>query len=139
NLATGAWTYALNNGAANVQALADGENVSDTLTVTTDDGGSATITVSVTGTTDAAATAGVTTGSVTEDGTLRTSGTLSVSDVDTGEGSFVSTSSLTRSSARFPSNLATGAWTYALNNGAANVQALADGENVSDTLTVTTD
>src|SRR5690606_14521037 len=115
NLATGAWTYALNNGAANAQALADGENVSDTLTVTTDDGSTETITVSITGTNDAAVIGGVTTGSVTEDGTLSTSGTLSVSDVDTGEGSFVSTSSLTGTYGSFTFNLATGAWTYALN------------------------
>ena len=55
---TGKWTYTLNNGDAKVQALTEGQKVTDTITVTVDDGngGTATqvITVTITGTNDAA-------------------------------------------------------------------------------------
>ena len=54
---TGKWTT-LNNGDAKVQALTEGQKVTDTITVTVDDGngGTATqvITVTITGTNDAA-------------------------------------------------------------------------------------
>jgi len=82
---------------------------------------------------------GDTTGNVVEDGPLTTSGTLSVSDVDSGEGSFVSTSSLVGTYGSFSFNLGTGAWEYTLNNASAAVQSLPAGEEVSDSLTVTTD
>ncbi len=76
---------------------------------------------------------------MTEDGSLSTGGTLAVSDVDTGEGSFVSTSSLTGTYGSFSFDLATGAWTYDLDNASSAVQNLPAGTDVTDSLTVTTD
>lgn len=51
--ATGKWSYALRNNDANVQALTDTDTVEDKLVVLTSDGGSAVITVKITGGDDA--------------------------------------------------------------------------------------
>ncbi|MCS0661242.1 VCBS domain-containing protein, partial [Massilia terrae] len=84
--ATGAWSYTLRNGDANVQALNAGKVVSDEITVTSADGtASAKLHVDVTGTNDAASINGNSNGGVTEDGTLGAAGTVTVSDVDAGE------------------------------------------------------
>jgi VCBS repeat-containing protein len=138
--ATGVWGYTLNNAAANVQGLITGEQVTDTLTVMSLDGSdSETITVTIDGDDDAATISGDTTGAVAEDGTGTASGTLTVTDVDTDEDVFVAPlpASLAGTYGDFTFDAATGAWDYTLDNAAANVQALITGEQVTDTLTVT--
>ena len=86
---TGKWTYVLDNNSAKVQALAEGQKVTDTITVTVDDGNGGkatqTIVVNVTGTNDAPTLSGATTGNVKEDGTLTATGQLTKSDVDTND------------------------------------------------------
>lgn len=131
----GAWAYALRNGDANVQALRDGEEVSDSLVVASVDGtASETIVVTITGTNDAASISGTAAGSVAEDGTAVASGALVVSDVDTGEAVFSVPAALAGVYGDFTFDA--GAWTYTLRNGDANVQALATGQQVTDTLEV---
>ena len=85
--AAGAWTYTLDNANAAVQALPLDATLNDTVTVTAIDGTTHDITITITGTNDAAVIAGVDTGGVTEDGGVAevVSGTLTISDVDTGE------------------------------------------------------
>ena len=85
--ASGNWTYTLDNANAAVQALPLGATMNDTVTVTAIDGTTHDITITITGTNDAAVIAGVDTGDVTEDGGALqvTSGTLTISDIDTGE------------------------------------------------------
>ncbi|MFZ4410960.1 MAG: VCBS domain-containing protein, partial [Paracraurococcus sp.] len=138
NAGFGVWTYTLNSAAATVQALAAGQTATDTLTVHARDG-SATrdIVISIGGANDAAAIAGTTTGSVAEDGTQTAGGRLTVTDVDTGQAVFRTPASLTGTYGSFSFDAATGAWGYTLNNAAANVQALAAGQSVTDTLAVT--
>jgi len=138
---TGKWTYTLDNASTKVQALADGQQVQDTITVTVSDGkgGTATqvITVTVTGTNDVPTIGGVTTGSVTEDGTLTASGQLTKTDVDATD---THTWSLNNAGAGTYGTFtvdATGKWTYNLDNGSTKVQALAAGQQVQDTITVT--
>nr|WP_128923034.1 VCBS domain-containing protein [Bradyrhizobium guangxiense] len=135
---TGVWTYTLNNAAANVQALVGGQIVHDKLTVTSADGtASQLIDVTITGTNDGASISGTAAGAVKEDGTLAASGTLAVSDVDSGENHFQTPASLSGSYGTFTFDPLTGVWTYTLNNAAANVQALVGGQIVHDKLTVT--
>jgi VCBS repeat-containing protein len=141
NTGTGLWGYALNNAAANVQALTGTTVVHDTLTVKSADGtGSHVIDVTIHGTNDAATitatTAGSDTGTVTEDGTLTISGALTVTDVDSGESHFQTPSTLAGTYGSFTFNTGTGLWGYALNDAAANVQALTGTDVVHDTLTV---
>ncbi|MCS0661243.1 VCBS domain-containing protein, partial [Massilia terrae] len=113
NSTTGDWTYTLRNGDTNVQALNAGKVVSDEITVTSADGtASAKLHVEVTGANDAASISGNGNGAVGEDGTLGASGTLTVSDVDTGEAVFKDPASLHGTYGDFSFNSATGAWSY---------------------------
>ena len=134
--ANGNWTYALNNGAANVQTLAAGVQASDSFTVVSQDGtASQIVNVAITGTNDAASISGNSTGAVTEDTTLSTSGTLAVADVDHGQAVFQAQTNAAGTYGSFSIG-ANGNWTYALNNGAANVQTLNTSNHVSDSFTV---
>ncbi|CAB3683918.1 VCBS domain-containing protein [Achromobacter pestifer] len=139
--ATGKWTYTLDNGNTKVQSLADGQQVTDKITVTVDDGhgGTATqvITVTVTGTNDAPTIAGKATGAVKEDGTLTANGQLTKTDIDTTDTHTWSVSNNGAGKYGTFTVDSTGKWTYTLNNGAANVQGLKEGEQVTDTITVT--
>ena len=86
---SGDWKYVLANNQPNVQALAQGETVTDSfqVQVTDEHGASATqsINVTVTGQNDAPVIAsGSTSGAVQEDGVLQATGTLTATDVDHG-------------------------------------------------------
>jgi VCBS repeat-containing protein len=93
-------------------------------------------TVTVTGQNDPALIGGTDTGSVTEDGTLTTGGTLTITDADAGEGVFqaVDPAALDTTYGAFTFNKTTRAWTYALDNTAA--QALGAGDSVQEVLRV---
>jgi VCBS repeat-containing protein len=141
NAATGAWSYALDNAAAD--SLNEGDSVEETLTVTSLDGtATETITVTITGSNDAATITGTNTDSVTEAGAAgpgdaSASGQLTVSDVDDGEDAFTAPApaALQGVYGAFSFNAATGAWSYALDNAAAD--SLNEGDSVEETLTVT--
>jgi VCBS repeat-containing protein len=133
----GVWTYALNNNNAAVQALNAGATMTDTFTVTSIDGTARVVTVTITGSNDNATISGTSTGNVAEDGTQTASGTLAVADVDAGQTVFQTPSSLAGTYGTYTFNATTGVWGYTLNNGAATVHALAGGQQVTDTLTVT--
>ncbi len=133
--ADGAWSYALNNEAANVQALVFGQTVIDTFTVKSIDGTEHAVTISITGSDDAAVIGGTTTGSASEDGTLTSTGRLSIADPDAGQAGFVSQTASAGTYGSFVLNTA-GDWTYTLNNSAANVQALIAGQVVIETFAV---
>ncbi|MFA7317348.1 MAG: VCBS domain-containing protein, partial [Sulfuricella sp.] len=88
----GAWTYTLDNTNATVQALGAGQTLSETFTVSSLDGTASSVTVTVNGANDAAVISSGT-GSVTEDTVLSTSGSLTISDTDAGQASFVAQAS----------------------------------------------
>ena len=64
--AAGVWTYTLDNANSAVQALNVGGTLTDTFTVTTVDGTAKLVTITITGSNDAAIISGTTTGSVIE-------------------------------------------------------------------------
>ncbi|MEZ8696474.1 VCBS domain-containing protein, partial [Vibrio lentus] len=131
---SGAWTYDLDNTNPTVQALGKGATATDTITVHSADGTSHQVTITVNGTNDAAVIGGTNSGAVTEESQLQTSGTLTVTDVDTGEAHFSNTDIV--------GNLGTlhltdsGAWTYDLDNTNPIVQALGANKTATDTITV---
>ncbi|MFP5418618.1 MAG: retention module-containing protein, partial [Gammaproteobacteria bacterium] len=130
----GAWTYALDNANATVQALGAGQTLTETFTVTSLDGTTSSVTVTVNGNNDPAVISSGT-GSVTEDSVLSTSGTLTITDADSGQASFVAQPSTSGAYGTF--TLGTdGAWTYALDNANATVQALGAGQTLTETFTV---
>ncbi|NPV19541.1 beta strand repeat-containing protein [Bradyrhizobium aeschynomenes] len=132
------WTFSVND--ADIQSLRASDHIDQTYTVKIDDGHGGTttqtVTITVNGVNDAASISGTAAGTVKEDGTLTAGGTLTVSDVDSGENQFQTPASLAGTYGTFTFNAVTGAWGYTLNNSAANVQALNDGDVKHDTLTV---
>jgi VCBS repeat-containing protein len=135
--AAGAWTFTLDNTKASVQALTAGQEVSDTFTVTAADGTPQVVTVTITGANDTAVISGTTTGVLTEDATPNTtSGTLTVTDVDTGQAVFQTPTSLAGTYGTYTLDTSTGAWGYTLDNTKTSVQALVAGQQVTDTLLV---
>ena len=135
----GVWTYTASNSNPAVQALGAGQTLTETFTVTFADGTTSTVVVTINGTNDAAViSAG--TGSVTEDvgvvgGNIATGGTLTVTDVDTGQASFQAQASTAGTYGTF--TLGTnGAWTYTASNTNPAVQALGAGQTLTETFTV---
>ncbi|MBD1564424.1 VCBS domain-containing protein [Vibrio sp. S12_S33] len=104
----GAWAYALDNSNPAVQRLAQGSTATDIITVHSADGTAHQVTVTITGTGDAATIGGVDTGSITENSagvdmspdyaqpgiatlgntTLYADGKLTITDPDVGESGF---------------------------------------------------
>src|SRR5262245_42583136 len=146
--AAGVWTYRVNNSNPAVQALNAGGKLIDTFTVTTVDGTTQVVTITITGNNDAAIISGTTRGSVIEAGGLANaapgmptaSGTLTDTDVDNPANTFTAISSPTQSDKGYGSftMTAAGVWTYTLDNTNSAVQALNVGQSLTDTFTVTT-
>ena len=88
----------------------------------TSDGTSQVVSLTITGTNDAAVIGGVTSGNVVEDVTLTASGAPTVSDTDSGEASFQSAAAATTYGS-YTVNAA-GNWVFTLNNANPAVQAL---------------
>ncbi|MDP1604068.1 MAG: VCBS domain-containing protein, partial [Legionella sp.] len=138
--AAGEWTYAADNSQSAIQALPEGSTLTDTFSVASIDGTSQQITITINGTNDAAVIGGVATSTVKEDtavsgGNLLASGTLTISDVDTGEAAFVAQNSVSGNYGSFSVNAA-GEWTYAADNSQSAVQALPEGSSLTDTFSV---
>ncbi len=141
-LADGSWTYTLDNAHGDVQALPEGATLSDTVTVTSEDGTDThVITVTITGTNGAAAIAGDDAGDVKEDDVLTASGVLTIADEDTGEAELQPLAAGTAGDNGYGTFevLADGSWTYTLDNAHGDVQALPEGATLSDTVTVTSE
>jgi VCBS repeat-containing protein len=121
--------------------LAAGQTLTATYSVGVSDGhgGAATqpVTFTVVGTNDAAAISGAAAGVVQEDGALTAGGTLALADPDAGESHFQTLSDAALHGTYGVFTFDDGQWGYTLDNDAANVQALAGGQTVHDTLTVT--
>ena len=142
NISSGVWGYTLRNADVNVQALSVTDHPTDALTVISQDGTSTrTITVTVNGANDPATIVGTHTGNVTEDGTLSASGTLNVTDPDDNPANpafqSANAAALHGTYGDFTFNQSSGAWSYALRNGDANVQALAATDHPTESLIVT--
>ena len=146
--AAGVWAYALNNNNAAVQALNVGQTLTDTFTVTTIDGTSQLVAITINGRNDSAVITGPVTGTVVEaggvnngtPGTPTATGDLNSTDVDNAADAWTAVSTATDSTGGFGSYTLTaaGVWAYTLNNSNATVQALNAGQTLTDTFTVTT-
>ena len=144
----GVWTYSVDNGKAALQAMKDGDTRTETFSVASADGSATqTVTITINGTNDPATiNAGTSNanaiGSVTEDtsiqagNTLKSTGTLAVSDTDTGEAKFSTT--VTPMSGAWGTLTITdaGVWTYSVDNGKAALQAMKAGDTRTETFTV---
>src|SRR5690606_33906656 len=122
-LTGGTWTFTLDQSA--VQDLDAGDVVQDTYTFTASDGSTQQVTVTITGTDDASVIAGTFTGSVTEDGILVASGSLTITDPDLSDNpSFSDVPNISGDNGFGTFTLTSGVWTYTLDNNHPSVQAL---------------
>ena len=146
--AAGLWTYTLDNSHAAVQALNAGQTLTDTFTVTTVDGTTQLVTVTINGANDAAVISGVTSGSVTEAGKVGSgipgvpiaAGNLESTDVDNPPDAWNAVGFPTASANGYGTYTLTaaGVWIYILDNSNPAVQALNVGVTLTDTFTATT-
>ena len=132
-LSSGTWTYTLDQ--SRVQNLDAGETVTDTYAFAATDGTTQVVTVTITGSDDAAVVTGSVTGAVTEgnvgDAVVTATGTLSISDVDGDDSPSFSNVASTRGANNYGSfTLSSGTWTYTLDQ--SRVQNLDAGETVTD-------
>ncbi|MFA0370666.1 VCBS domain-containing protein, partial [Vibrio sp. 10N.222.54.F6] len=130
----GDWSYDLDNKNPQVQALGQGSATTDIITIHSADGTPHQIAITVNGTNDKAVISGTSAGAVTEESQLQTSGTLAVTDVDTGEAHFSNTDIVGSFGTLHLTD--TGSWTYDLDNTNPNVQSLGKGATATDTITV---
>ncbi|QSI78358.1 VCBS domain-containing protein [Niveibacterium microcysteis] len=125
--AAGNWSYSLNNAAANVQSLKGTDTVTETIVVKSLDGTPHSIVITVHGQDETTASGN---GTVQEDTTLTSTGTLTTSGVAT----FVP-----ETAAGAYGDLvvaADGTWTYTLRNADSAVQALNGTDSKTETFTV---
>ena len=140
----GAYNYSVDNGLAALQALGAGQTHVDTFRVTSADGTTKDVSFTINGTNDAAVIGDPATVTVTEDanvdasGNLLATGTLAISDADTGEASFRTTVTGVSNPWGTLALAANGAYTYSVSNSDSRVQALNAGETHVDTFTVRT-
>ncbi|NMK50638.1 RTX toxin, partial [Achromobacter sp. Bel] len=137
--ADGKWTYNLTNNDPKVQALAVGEKLTETFTVTTADGTTGQVVITINGTNDAPVISGQATGSVTESTSLSTTGQLTQTDVDTTDTHVWNVSDNGKGEYGNFSVDGTGKWTYNLDSSNPDVKALKAGETATETFTVTVD
>ncbi len=151
---TGEWTYTLDNSSASTQGLKEGDVKTETFTArVTDEFGAyaeQTITMTVNGTNDVPVITSVASdaeGSVTESGneddgtvvagTPSIGGTLTASDVDTGTNlGWTIQGSATGTYGSIAIDETTGEWTYTLDNSSASTQGLKEGQQITETFTV---
>lgn len=144
--ASGNWTYTVDDSNGTVQALNVGQSLTDTFTIHTADGTAQTITVTIFGTNDAAVVSGATSGSVVESGgalfsgTPTASGHLSDTDVDNTPNLFQAVVAATATDHSYGTYTidASGNWNFTLNNSNTTIQALNDGDTLTETFTVHT-
>ncbi|MCW3797623.1 VCBS domain-containing protein, partial [Sphingomonas sp. BN140010] len=141
---TGSLCWNFNSGSQAFDYLAAGETLVLTYTLTgTDKSGATdtqTITVTITGTNDGATINGNSAGNVAEDGQLTTGGTLTITDIDTGEAELrpISGDDGKKAYGAFTVN-ANGTWSYTLDNANTDVQHLPAGQTLTDSILVTSE
>lgn len=132
-------SYSFDPAHPSYQHLAAGqrETLSIPITVTDSAGASTTQTLSILlrGANDAATFGGVETGATQEDRSDALSGQLTVADADDGEAHFIAQSGTAGSYGQFSLD-ENGQWHYQIDNSKPEVQALRDGQNVTDSFTV---
>ncbi|WP_279255546.1 VCBS domain-containing protein [Shewanella xiamenensis] len=132
-------SYSFDPAHPSYQHLAAGqsETLSIPITVTDSAGASTTQTLSILlrGANDAATFGGVETGATQEDRPDALSGQLTVADADDGEAHFIAQSGTAGSYGQFSLD-ENGQWHYQIDNSKPEVQALRDGQSVTDSFTV---
>lgn len=142
--ADGSYSYDLDNGSSAVQALAEGEVVTETLSYSVTDGTGeavATLTITITGRNDAPVigAASVIQGTVDEDGgdaPTQVSGQIQATDADSGDVLGWSVVGGGAGSYGTISVDQSGTWTYVLDNNSQAVQSLTQSDTATESFTI---
>ena len=127
----GVWTYTMNSAH---DEFVGGQTYTDSLTISTADGTTSIITVTITGTNDAAVITGTSTGAITETNAVQsTSGNLHVTDVDSPATFIAQTNAAGSNGYGKFTLLADGTWTYTMNTAH---DEFVGGQTYTDSLTV---
>jgi VCBS repeat-containing protein len=136
---SGYWTYHLDNNNTTVKGINLGGLITDTITITAEDGTTKEITITINGVNDPASIITVLDASITA-GVTSVTGTSSHTDVDTNNDDDVFTVvSAIQSTNGYGTYEVTssGDWTYHLNNNNTDVKGINVGEVLIDTITIT--
>jgi VCBS repeat-containing protein len=139
-LVNGNYTYTLDN-TSKVQALAQGQTVNDSFAYTATDGiatSTAQLNIKISGTNDGPKAA-ADIASVSEDGATVATGNVLTNDSDIDAGDVLKVANAATFQSQYGSLVlaSNGGYTYTLNNSAANVQSLAQGQSVVDQFSYT--
>ncbi len=143
--ADGTWTYALDNADADTNALAQGETATDVFSYTISDlagkTSTATLSIDISGTNDAAEITGVAQGTVIENAEpVSVPNDLDAADVDNTDDAFQAVANGASANGFGTYTVkAAGEWFYTLDNGNAAVNALGGSDTLSDSFTVFTE
>ncbi|WP_394150050.1 VCBS domain-containing protein, partial [Vibrio maritimus] len=135
----GHWHYQVDNSLPAIQQLASGNSITEQIAIHTVDGTSQLIEIVIGGTADSAIISGIDSGSVKEDlnvvnGSVKTSGNLSISDSDQGQNHFLSQALIGKFGTLAID--ANGHWQYEANNQQTALQELAKGSHLRESFTV---
>jgi VCBS repeat-containing protein len=140
--AGGHWVFTVNDSNSTVQGLNVGDSLTETFTIHTQDGTAQTISVVINGVNDAAVVSGATGGSVTEfngvSGNANASGLLTDTDVDNTANLFLASGTATDHGYGTYTMDTSGHWSFTLNDSNTTIQALNDGDQITETFTVHT-
>ncbi|WP_234497372.1 VCBS domain-containing protein [Vibrio maritimus] len=135
----GHWHYQVDNSLPAIQQLSSGNSITEQIAIHTVDGTSQLIEIVIGGTSDSAIISGIDSGSVKEDlnvvnGSVKTSGDLSISDSDQGQNHFLSQALIGKFGTLTID--ANGHWQYEANNQQTALQELAKGSHLNESFTV---
>ena len=132
--AAGNWSYNLDEANGNVQGLAQGETLTDTITISAADGTEHDIIVTINGVNDAATFSGDDTATVTELTFSRAIGELDAADID-GNADVFNAATVNSTYGSLVIN-AEGTWFYELDETLSAVNSLNEDDSLTDTVTV---
>ncbi|MDU0111880.1 chondroitinase-B domain-containing protein [Psychrosphaera aquimarina] len=135
----GAWTYELDASNSAVVALNSGEQLTDTITITSIDGTQSNIVITITGSdpqvNQPATFSGDLKANVYNDSTNKLMGKITVTDLDEGESTIQSQENVSTSYGKFDITNR-GEWTYTVDSSNDAVLSLDIGSNLTDTITI---
>ena len=137
--ADGQWTYTVDSSNSDLIALGSDDSLVDTISVSSVDGETQDITITVNGVNDApefGTGSGVNSASISSDSDTPVTGLLTITDPDTGEDTFVAQSAVTSTYGEYSIG-EDGAWSYTLDNSNTTILGLVDEtDSVVDELVV---
>jgi len=137
----GAWSYTLDNTNAAVQALNTNDTLTESISISSVDGATQIITITINGVDEPvsvntpATFSGDAAGSLNSGDSTAITGSLRVTDPDSGEAQFIVQSNVMQNYGSF-SITSNGDWTYVLDNSNNEVQGLTSGQTLSDVITL---